>query len=401
MGYGAKMSVLLGAGLMDNAGFNSAAVASEKDWMWMARALRLAERGIYTTMPNPAVGCVLVKDGRVVGEGFHRKAGSPHAEIEALQAAGGEGRGADCYVTLEPCAHHGRTPPCVLALIEGGVKRVIYAHGDPNPQVDGRGAEILREAGIEVESGILAEEARELNRGFVMRMREARPFVHLKLAISLDGRVALANGESRWISSEQSRRDVQRLRARSAALLTGIGTVLQDDPQLTLRDPRFQDPRPPLVKAVLDSELRATPDLRLFQSGDPVLLYCREGVDRARGESLRRRGAEIVPLPKGGDGRLDLLALLRDLARREMNEAMIEAGPTLAASFLSARLVDELTVYSAPCCLGDRGIGALRLPQFERIADCPRLTLREMRQIGPDWRFTARLEKEERCLPGS
>ncbi|RME33713.1 MAG: bifunctional diaminohydroxyphosphoribosylaminopyrimidine deaminase/5-amino-6-(5-phosphoribosylamino)uracil reductase RibD [Gammaproteobacteria bacterium] len=357
----------------------------------MARAIRLAERGRYSTPPNPCVGCVLVRDGKVVGEGWHRRAGGPHAEVIALEMAGERSRGAACYLSLEPCVHHGRTPPCTEALIRAGVSRVVCAHADPNPRVSGKGLERLRQAGVEVHCGLLEAEARRLNPGFIRRMTRGLPLVRLKLAMSLDGRTAMASGESQWITSPQSRADVQRLRAGSGAVLTGIGTVLADDPALTVRDPRFDTAGRQPLRVVLDSGLRTPPDCQLLGEPGPVLI-CTCSRDRQARERLERAGAAVVTLP--GEERIDLHAVLRELAGREVNTVLVEAGATLAGAFVGAGLVDELILYQAPKLLGEAARGLLQLPALERLEQAPRLEVTDLRRVGPDWRVTARPKED-------
>jgi len=363
------------------------------DARWMARALRLARRGLYTTDPNPRVGCVLVREGRVVGEGWHERAGGPHAEVVALRQAGEAARGATCYVTLEPCSHHGRTPPCAEALVAAGVSRVVAAMTDPNPQVAGRGLARLRAAGIEVESGLMAETARELNLGFVARMTRVRPWVRVKLAASLDGRTALASGESQWITGVAARRDVQRWRAQASAILTGVGTVLADDPALTVRPAELgEDPGRQPLRVVVDSRLRTPPAARLLRQAGPVLVATREDADPARCRALEAAGAEVLPLLADETGRVALPALLAALAAREVNELHVEAGATLAGALVAQGLADELLLYQAPLLLGDEGRGLFRLPALSRLADAPAWTVLEVVAVGRDWRWRLRPE---------
>ena len=321
------------------------AAFSALDHAMMARALRLAERGAYTTKPNPMVGSVLVRDGEVVGEGFHERAGGPHAEVFALREAGDRARGATAYVTLEPCAHTGRTAPCADSLIEAGVERVVAAMRDPFPKVDGAGFEKLRAAGIEVQAGLMEAQARELNRGFLSRVERGRPWLRVKLAMSLDGRTALASGDSKWISGEASRLDVQRWRARSAALMTGAGTVLADDPQLTVR---LGDDTPfvPPLRVVLDPGL-ATIRRGRVREGDAPTLYV-----HAPDARMPRDCDVQTAIAPVRDGRFALDAVLRLLAERGVNEVQLEAGATLAGGFIAAGLVDELLLYVAPVLLG-------------------------------------------------
>ena len=349
------------------------------DHRFMARALQLAERGLLTTDPNPRVGCVLVKNGEIVGEGWHRAAGEAHAEVNALAAAGERARGATAYITLEPCNHHGRTPPCTEALIEAGVSDVVAAIVDPFPANAGRGLDRLRAAGIRVRTGLQAAAARELNLGFIQRFERGRPWVRVKLACSLDGLTAGADGQSQWITSEAARRDVQAWRARSGAILTGIGTVLADDPMLDVRleDSAEQSVRQPL-RVVADTRGRLPSDARLLTRPGPVLVATAQPAD------WQHAGLEWWPLPTAG-GRLDLARLIGGLAERGVNEVHVEAGPTLCGALLSAGLVDELLIYQAPVIVGC-GRPLLELPGIEKFADRLHLELIERRKIGPDWR---------------
>jgi len=352
----------------------------------MARALRLAERGIYTTTPNPRVGCVLVKQGGIVGEGWHQRAGEAHAEVLALRAAGGAARGATVYVTLEPCSHHGRTPPCTDALIAAGVARVVLAMQDPNPKVAGTGIAALRAAGIEVGCGLMEAAARELNIGFFSRMTRGTAWLRSKIAVSLDGRTALANGASKWITGDDARRDVQYWRARSCVVLTGIATVLADDPQLNVRE--VAAGRQPL-RAVLDSRLRTPPTARILSGGN-VLIYT--AIDDAeRSAALQMAGAAVCVLP-GGNGQVDLAAMLRDLAQRGCNEILAEAGCTLNGALLRAGLVDELLLYVAPHMLGDIARGMVRLGELTDMDQRINVHWQDMRQIGRDLRIMAKVE---------
>ncbi len=358
---------------------------SATDHALMARALRLAERGAYTARPNPMVGCVIACDGEVVGEGWHQRKGGPHAEVFALQAAGDRARGATAYVSLEPCAHHGSTGPCAEALVAAGVARVVAAMRDPFPQVDGAGFERLQAAGIVVEHGLMEAQARELNRGFLARVQRGRPWLRVKLATSLDGRTAMASGDSKWISGEASRHDVQRWRARSGALLTGAGTVLADDPQLTVRLEDGSDFLPPL-RVVLDPGL-ATVARGRVREGDAPTLYIHAP------DARLPRGLEIdrVAVPVQGT-RFDLDAVLRLLAARGINEVQLEAGATLAGAFLDAGLVDELLLYVAPVLLGPRA-----RPLFDGLhidAMAQRLKMRRIEStvVGEDFRLLLRPE---------
>lgn len=357
----------------------------------MAHALRLAERGLYSTTPNPRVGCVLVRNGLVVGEGWHRRAGEAHAEVHALQVAGEVARGATAYVTLEPCSHFGRTPPCAEALIAAGVARVVCAMQDPNPQVAGRGLAQLLAAGITVECGLLESEALELNVGFVSRMSRGRPWVRIKLAASLDGKTALNNGSSQWLTGPAARRDGHRWRARACAILTAIGTVRADDPRLNVREVDPPSPRQPL-KVLLDARLELSPEARILEDGHLLLVTCATPDDPAvehRLEILRRRGVECLFLPDG-TGRVALPALLAALAQRGVNELHVEAGRGLAGALVQAGLADELLLYLAPYLVGDRARGLFDLPELSDLADKRALTIRDLRAVGPDLRLLAR-----------
>lgn len=355
------------------------------DQAHMAHALQLAARGRYTAHPNPRVGCVLVHDNTVVGAGWHQRTGEAHAEIHALQQAGERARGATAYVTLEPCCHQGRTPPCTDALIQAGVARVIAAMPDPNPQVAGQGLAQLAQAGMTVESGLLQAEAEQLNRGFILRMRTGRPFVRLKLAMTLDGRTATAAGESQWITGESARADVQRLRAESGAILTGINTALADDPRLTVRV--AEDHLRPL-RVVLDSRLRLPPSARMLQEPGQTLVLTTHS-DSAQHTALTQAGAMVTRLPQAGD-RLDLPAVLRHLATaHHVNDLLVEAGPTLNGALLEAGLADEIILYMAPSLLGDSARG---LFQFATPLSLPRrieLAITDVHAVGRDWRITA------------
>lgn len=358
---------------------------SVADSQWMARALQLARRGLLTTTPNPRVGCVLVKGDAVVGEGWHERTGEPHAEVHALRAAGNTAQGATAYVTLEPCSHHGRTPPCAEALIAAGVARVVCAMQDPNPQVAGQGIAMLRAAGIAVECGLMEAAARELNIGFVSRMTRGLPFVRSKIAASLDGRTALANGQSRWITGDAARQDVQHWRARSCALLTGIGTVLADDPQLNVR---IETERQPL-RVVLDSTLRMPLSARILQGGG--VLICAASQDADKRSALQRQGAEILQLADAA-GQVDLRAVMRELAKRGINEVLVEAGRELNGALLRAGLVDELLLYLAPQLLGDAARGIADLGELLRLEQKVELAWRDVRRVGEDLRITAEVK---------
>jgi diaminohydroxyphosphoribosylaminopyrimidine deaminase/5-amino-6-(5-phosphoribosylamino)uracil reductase len=358
------------------------------DNLWMAQALRLAERGLFTTSPNPRVGCVLVKDDVAVGEGWHERAGEPHAEVNALQAAGEQARGATAYVTLEPCSHFGRTPPCADALIAAGVARVVVAMQDPNPQVAGQGIAKLQAAGITVECGLMEAEARALNVGFVSRMTHGLPWVRSKVAMSLDGRTALANGESQWITGEAARRDVHVWRARSCAVMTGIDTVLEDDAQLTVR--KIETSRQPL-RVVLDSRLRIASTAKIFDGGQVLIITA--VADQEKISTLEQVGAKVIVLPDEGV-RVNLPATLRHLAAIGCNEVLVEAGRTLNGALLKAGLVDELVLYFAPQLLGDMARGMAQLGELTSLSDRVELAWQDVRQVGSDLRIVAKVKKE-------
>ncbi|MCW8847898.1 MAG: bifunctional diaminohydroxyphosphoribosylaminopyrimidine deaminase/5-amino-6-(5-phosphoribosylamino)uracil reductase RibD [Sedimenticola sp.] len=366
---------------------------SSDDFRYMARAIRLADLGRYTTHPNPRVGCVLVKDKRVVGEGIHRRAGEPHAERNALAVAGDQARGATAYVTLEPCCHHGRTPPCSDGLIEAGVSRVVVAMQDPNPKVAGEGIAQLQRAGIQVDLGVMTAEAMALNPGFIKRMTDGVPFVRCKLAMSMDGRTAMANGESKWITGEAARLDVQRLRARSDAIITGIGTVLADDPSMNVRVSAAELPgvgsddyllQP--LRVVLDPELQMSAEARMLKlTGKTLIVTASE--DEKRQYALESAGAEVVVLPHQ-NGCADLPHLLLELANRGINEVLIESGPTLAGAAVAAGVVDELVLYAAPLLMGSDARGLLNIPALVGMKDCIELEIHDLRMVGRDMRMT-------------
>jgi len=367
---------------------------SAADHAFMARALQLAQRGLYSTTPNPRVGCVIVRHGTVIGEGWHERAGLPHAEAGALAAIAGAGdvarggmggvaQGATAYVTLEPCSHFGRTPPCADALIAAGIARVVVAMPDPNPLVAGQGLAKLAAAGIEVGSGLLEAEARELNIGFVSRMTRGRPWLRLKVAASLDGKTALNNGVSQWITGPEARRDAHAWRARSCAVLTGIGTVRDDNPRLTVRE--VQTTRQPL-RVVIDSRLETPPDAAVLEGGNVLIAAAQD--DAVRGTALRARGAEIVLLPNA-QGKVDLADLLLELGRRGINEVLAEAGTRLNGSLLRENCVDELLIYQAPILLGDSARGMFGLAELTGLAGARHLRIIERRAVGADFRIRA------------
>jgi len=351
------------------------------DHQYMAEALRLAARGRMTADPNPAVGCVIVKNGEVVGRGWHRAAGEPHAEILALGRAGVRARQARVYVTLEPCSHQGRTPPCTTSLLEAGVSEVITAMSDPNPQVGGKGHALLARGGVQVRSGLMEAQARDLNHGFVARHERGRPWVRIKLAASQDGLTAGADGRSQWITGEAARADVQRWRARASCILTGIGTVLADDPLLNVRLPGFA--RHPL-RVVVDSRARLPVSLRM--SSQPGLIVAATCAD----SPPARDNVRWWPMPAGRDGRVCLDALLKRLAGEEINTVHVEAGPILAGALVEAGLADELLVYQSACLIGS-GHPLLSLPGMEKFADRLHIQRMQARRVGEDWRFLFRL----------
>ncbi|WP_052444998.1 bifunctional diaminohydroxyphosphoribosylaminopyrimidine deaminase/5-amino-6-(5-phosphoribosylamino)uracil reductase RibD [Chromohalobacter japonicus] len=362
----------------------------------MARALKLARRGCYTTHPNPRVGCVVVRQGCIVGEGYHVRVGEPHAEVHALRAAGEAARGATVYVTLEPCSHYGRTPPCAQALIKAGVRRVVIAMVDPNPQVAGRGVSMLREAGIEVEIGCLEADAEVLNVGFVKRMREGMPFVRLKMAMSLDGRTAMASGESQWITGERARTEVQRLRARSSAVMTGVDSVIFDNSRLTVRPAQLEldegeaiaEHQP--LRVVVDSRLRLPVAAACLREPGRTLVATVSS-DEARRATLEQAGAEVLVLPEAAEGRVDLRVLLAHLAEREQcNEVLLETGATLAGAMLDIGAIDEMHLFVAPTLLGGEARPLFALPGLERMAQQRPLHIDDIRAVGRDWRIVAR-----------
>lgn len=358
---------------------------SEADYRFMARALVLARRGLYTTTPNPRVGCVIARHGGVIGEGWHERAGAAHAEVNALTAAGEAARGATVYVTLEPCAHQGRTAPCVEALIAAGVARVVAAMQDPNPLVAGKGLARLEQAGITIECGLLEEEARELNVGFISRMARGRPWVRMKLAASLDGKTALNNGKSQWITGAAARRDGHAWRARACAVLTGIGTVKDDDPWLTVRE--VKTTRQPL-RAIVDSRLETPLTAKILQGGGVVIAAAVNDARKIR--ALQDKGAEVVVLPNAA-GKVALGTLMQDLARRGTNEVHVEAGYKLNGSLLVEGLVDELVIYLAPQLIGDAARGMFNLPELEDLSGRCELKIHDLRMIDKDIRVIARI----------
>lgn len=356
------------------------------DYEFMSRALRLARRGLYTAHPNPRVGCVLVNDGKVVGEGWHQRTGKAHAEVVALNAAGDAARGATAYVTLEPCSHHGKTPPCADALIAAGVGHVIAALVDPNDKVAGSGHSALEAAGISVRSGLLQDEATSLNEGFLSRMQRGRPFVRLKMASSLDGSTAMANGESQWVTGEAARDDVQRLRAASGAVMVGAGTVLADDPSLTVRNNEIDNDDMQPLRVVLDSQLKMPVTARMLSLPGRTVVFCSD--DSAK-SGLESAGASVHVVAGEIDG-LDLAAVMSELADLEINDVLVEAGPTLAGSMLQSKLIDELVIYQAPHIMGSETRGMFTTPDLQSIEQRLRLNIVDARKIGADLKITAR-----------
>ena len=366
-------------------------VFTDLDHRMMRRALELAELGRYTTPPNPRVGCVIAQGERIVGEGWHRKWGEPHAEPLALAAAGEAARGATVYVTLEPHSYQGRTPPCTEALIRAGVRRVICGALDANPQVSGNGLAQLRAAGIEVAQGLLEEAAHALNLGFDKRMRTGLPRVIVKIAASLDGRIALANGTSRWITGASARADVHRLRAESSAVLTGIDTVLADDPQLTVRDAAIDLAGRAPLRVVVDSRLRMPTSARMLREPGETLVFT-NAAEGERAQRLRDAGAEVVQVAvdTDGDGRLAMRAVLRELGTRLCNDVLVEAGATLSGWLIERGLVDELVVYVAPKLLGSDAKPMMQLTGFESLQAVPQFELTDMRRFDADLRLIYR-----------
>jgi len=352
----------------------------------MLRALRLAKRGLNTTDPNPRVGCVIVSNGIVVGEGWHQRAGQAHAEVIALRNAGDAAADATAYVTLEPCSHYGKTPPCADALIAAGISRVVVAAQDPNPLVAGSGLERLRAAGIQVDCGLHAQQSELLNKGFCKRMCTGLPWILSKLAASMDGRTALANGDSKWITSTDARRDVHRLRARSSALMSATGTIRADNPLLTARldDDSIEVLQP--VRVILDSKLSLKPDLQVFQQPGRVILFTLVA-DARKHQTLIDNTVQVCVVSADGQGRLSLTEVFRKLAEFEINEVMIEAGPTLNGRLLESGLVDEWLVYQAPIVLGDKARGLFNLPVLQSVGQAQRLNLVDVRKIGVDLRL--------------
>ncbi len=368
-------------------------MSEQNDQFFMSRALRLAKQGLWSTDPNPRVGCVLVKDGKIIGEGWHQQAGKAHAEVNALKQAGKTAEGSTCYVTLEPCSHQGKTPPCAQALVKAKVSRVVMATYDPNPQVRGEGAAQLRTAGIIVDVGVLSQEAEKLNPGFFKRMNHNRPYVRCKLAMSLDGRTAMKSGESQWITGPDARADVQSLRARSSAIMTGVGTVLSDDPSLNVRPEELPEgafipePMRQPLRVIIDKHLSLPLDAKILKLEGQCLVVTASD-DEELQALLTKQGAEVLYLPNS-EGGIDLEAMLSVLAKREINEVHLECGATLAGSMLKRGLLDELVIYMAPMLMGNQARGLFNLPELDKMADAYQLQIEDMRAIGKDWRIMA------------
>ena len=360
------------------------------DERFMHEALALAKRGLYSTTPNPRVGCVITQNNQIVGSGWHQRAGEAHAEVLALKDAGANAKGATAYVTLEPCSHTGRTPPCVKALITAGIARVICAMEDPNPLVSGRGLRALAEAGIKTQSGLHEDAARELNLGFISRMTRGRPWLRVKIAASLDGKTALNNGESQWITGAAARQDGHDFRARACAILTGSGTVRADNPALTVRG--VETERQPL-KIIVDSALAISLDAQILQSGSVLIVTAinAEKQQREKLHQLKARGVEIISLPNQV-GKVDLPALLIELGRREINEIHVEAGARLNGALLNAALVDELLLYLAPCVIGDKARSLFDLPELTSLNEKHRFAIHDAQKIGADLRIRVRAD---------
>ena len=357
------------------------------DHTFMARAIQLATKGLYATQPNPRVGCVIVLGDEIVGEGFHQQAGGPHAEVHALKQAGSKAKNATAYVSLEPCSHQGKTPPCANALIDAGISRVVCAMQDPNPLVAGQGIKKLQDAGISVDCGILRAEAEALNPGFIKRMKTGMPFVRVKLAMSLDGRTAMSSGESKWITGEAARTDVQRLRARSSVILTGRGTVLADDPSMNVRLCADElgstiEPHQPL-RAIIDGQLKISNESNIFKQHGECVVFT--AVDESQAKCFT--ASQVVSLP-AATGKVDLVKTLRYLAEQQINEVHVEAGSELCGALLGLHLVDEIVIYMAPHIMGDSAKGLFHLPKLEAMSQRINLEIKEIRQIGKDWRLT-------------
>jgi len=357
---------------------------SSDDHAYMSQALQLAEKGLYSTSPNPRVGCVIVRDGKIAGSGWHVQTGQPHAEINALNIAGGAAQGATVYLTLEPCSHYGRTHPCAEALIRAKVAKVIIAMQDPNPLVAGKGASLLKQSGINVLVGLMGERAKDLNVGFVSRMINNRPWVRMKIAASLDGKTALNNGVSQWITGEAARHDGHRFRARSCAVLTGIGTVLEDDPQLSVRF--IETSRQPL-RIIIDSQLKIPTTAKVLRGEGELIFTTTDNKERI--SALKEAGARPIILPSE-KGKIDLAGLMQILADFEINELLVEAGNRLSSAFIREGLVDELIIYLAPHLIGNRAMGMLQLPELTDLSEKYNLKIKDLRMVGEDIRIMSR-----------
>ena len=357
---------------------------SSDDHAYMSQALQLAEKGLYSTSPNPRVGCVIVRDGKIAGSGWHVQTGQPHAEINALNIAGGAAQGATVYLTLEPCSHYGRTHPCAEALIRAKVAKVIIAMQDPNPLVAGKGASLLKQSGINVLVGLMGEWAKDLNVGFVSRMTNNRPWVRMKIAASLDGKTALNNGVSQWITGEAARHDGHRFRARSCAVLTGIGTVLEDDPQLSVRF--IETSRQPL-RIIIDSQLKIPTTAKVLRGEGELIFTTTDNKERI--SALKEAGARPIILPNE-KGKIDLAELMQILADFEINELLVEAGNRLSSAFIREGLVDELIIYLAPHLIGNRAMGMLQLPELTDLSEKYNLKIKDLRMVGEDIRIMSR-----------
>ena len=371
-----------------------------QDHEYMARAIALAKKGRYTTSPNPNVGCVIVKNGEIVGEGWHEYAGGPHAEVMALRAAGDNAAGATCYVTLEPCSHYGRTPPCADTLIAAKVGRVVAAMVDPNPKVSGRGLARIEAAGIATESGLLSEQAFALNSGFVKRMRGEGPYIKVKLAATLDGKTALANGKSQWITSPHARKDVQEYRAQSCAIISGADTVLADNASLNVRFDELtmaqniikaEQVRQP-IRVIIDSQCRLTPDLKLFSIESPIILVRASDKGSQKSNQQWPDFVEQVSVDTNANGKVNLQAVVELLTERNCNNLWVEAGATLAGAFVNQGFVDELIVYQAPKLIGSAGRSMVHLDEYDDMGQLKSLQILDITRVGPDIRITAKCE---------
>lgn len=369
---------------------------SSTDYIYMQRAIGLAKRAHYTTSPNPRVGCVLVKNDKIIGEGFHSKAGQGHAEVNALKQAGEHAKGCTAYVTLEPCSHFGRTPPCAQALIDAGIKHVIAAMVDPNPKVSGNGLKMLEAANITTAFGLLEQEAKTLNTGFVQLMTTGFPYVRCKLASSLDGKTAMANGESKWITSSEARQNVQKIRAQSCAIITGADSVIFDNAKMNVRWAELGElketynakaVRQP-IRVVIDSQNRLTPSLAMFTTKSPIIIFCHQADNTYEWPEF----VEHISVPLS-DSKLDLKSVLKTLAQRGLNDVLIESGAKLAGAFVEQNLVDELILFQAPKLMGAEGKSLLAMPSIESLSEAKKLTIIDVRMVGKDIRITAKINK--------